>query len=80
MPWPAVGCRPLALMVSCYIRLRHSMVPTGVSRLKKWQAIKAFHVGVELWQGYVLFLLFFIVYANCIDKCDQIDEFAVRGN
>ena len=67
-------------MVSCYLPLRRSMVPTGVSRLSKWQAIKAFHIGVELLQGCVLFLLFFIVYMNCIDKCNQIDEFATIEN
>ena len=67
-------------MVSCYIPLKHSMAPTGVSRLSKWQAIKAFHIGVELRQGCVLFLLFFIVYMNWIYKCDQADQFASIGN
>ena len=41
----------MALMVSCYMPLRHSMVPTGVLWLSKWQAIKALHIGVELQQG-----------------------------
>ena len=59
-------CRRMALMVSCYLPLRHSVVPAGVSRLSKWQAIKAFHIDVELWQGCVLYLLFSIVYMNCI--------------
>ena len=27
---------------------------------RKWQAIKTFHLGVEIKQGYVLFLLFFL--------------------
>ena len=49
-------------------------------RLSKWQAIQAFHIRVELWQGCVLFLFFFIVYMNCIDKCNQIDKFAIIGN
>ena len=38
-------------MVSCYMPLRHSMMPTGVSWLSKWQAMKSFHIGIELWQG-----------------------------
>ena len=67
-------------MGSCYMRLSHSMVPTGVSWLSKWQAIKVFPVGIELPQGYVLFLLFFIIYMNCIDKCNQANEFATTGN
>ena len=67
-------------MVSCYIPLRHSMVPTGVSWLNKWQAIKAFHIGVELRQESVLFPLFFIVYMNWIDKCNRADEFATIEN
>ena len=67
-------------MVSCYMSLRHSMVPIGVLPLSKWQAIKAFHVGVELRQGCVLFLLFFLVYVKCINKCNQVDEFAAIGN
>ena len=66
-------------MVSCYMPLRHSMLPTGVSRFSKWQAIKAFHISVELWQGCSLFL-FFIVYMNWIDKCNQVDVFATIGN
>ena len=70
----------MALMVCCYMPLRHSMVPTGVSRLSKWQAIKAFHIGIDLRQGCVLFLLFFITYMNWIDKCNQVDEFARIGN
>ena len=49
-------------MVSSYMPLRHSVVPTGVSWLSKWQVIKAFHTGVEVRQECVLFLLFFIVY------------------
>ena len=56
------------------------MVPTGVLQLSKWQAIKAFHIGVELRQGCILFLLFFIVYMTWIDKCNQADEFATTGN
>ena len=67
-------------MISCYMSLKHSMVPTGVSCLSKWQAIKAFHIDVELRQGCILFLLFFIVYKNWIDKCNQADEFATIGN
>ena len=67
-------------MVSCYMPLTHSMEQTGVSRLSKWQAITAFHIGVELWQRCVFFLLFFIVYMNWIDKCNQADEFAMIGN
>ena len=66
-------------MVSCYMPLRHFMVPTGVSQFSKWQAIKAFHIGVELWQDCVLFLHFFIVYMNLINKCNQVDEFATIG-
>ena len=69
----------MVLMFSCYMPLRHSMVPTGVSWMNKWQAIKGFHIGVELWQGGV-FLLFFIVYMNWIDKCNQADQFATIGN
>ena len=56
-------------MVSCYMPLRHSIVPTRVLQLSKWQAIKAFHIGVELRQGCVL-------YMNWINKCSQVDEFA----
>ena len=51
-------------MVRCYMPLIHPMVLTGVSRLSKWQTIKAFHIDVELRQGWVLFHLFFIVYIN----------------
>ena len=69
----------MVLMFSCYMPLRHSMVPTGVLWMSKWQAIKAFHIGVELWQGGV-FLLFFIVYMNWIDKCNQADQLATIGN
>ena len=69
-------------MVSWYMPLWHSIVnnQTGVSRLGKWQTIKAFHVGVELRHRCVLFLLFFIVYMNWIDKSNQVDEFATIGN
>ena len=67
-------------MVSYYMPLRHSVVPTGVSWLSKWHAIKAFHEGVELRQKCVLFLFFFIVYLNWIDKCNQVDEFATIKN
>ena len=67
-------------MVSCYMPLRRSMVPTGVSWFSKWQAIKAFHTSVELRQECVLFLLFFIIYMNWIDKCNQVDEFATIEN
>ena len=56
------------------------MVPTGVSWLSKWQAIKAFHIGIELRQGCDLFLFFFIVYLNWIDKCNQADQFGTIGN
>ena len=70
----------MALMVSCYMPLRHSTVPTGVSWLSEWQAIKAFHISIELRQECDLFLLFFIVYMNWIDKCNQADEFATTGN
>ena len=61
-------------------QLLHSMVPRGVSWLSKWQAIKAFHIGIELWQEYDLFLLFFIVCLNWIDKCNHADELASIGN
>ena len=66
-------------MVGCYMPLRHSMVLIRVSWLSKWQTIKAFHIGVELRQGCVLFLLFFVCM-NWIDKCNQADEFATIGN
>ena len=69
----------MALMVSCYMPLRHSMVSTGVSCLGKWQATKAFHIGVGLRQECVLFLLLFIVYTNWIDKCNKVDELATTG-
>ena len=70
----------MALMVSCYMPLRHSIVPIGVLWLCKWQAIKAFHIGIELRQECDLFLLFFIVYTNWIHKCNQADEFdAIRN-
>ena len=58
-------------MVGCYMPLRHSVVPSGVSWLSKWQAIKALHRGVELWQKCVLFLLFIIVCIDWIDKCNK---------
>ena len=67
-------------MVSGYMSLRHYMVRTGALQLNKWQAITAFHIGFELRQECVLFLLFFFVYKNCIDKCNQIDKFATIGN
>ena len=67
-------------MVSCYMPLRHFVVPTGVTWLSKWQAIKALHISVELRQECVLFLLFFIVYMNWINKKNQDDEFATIGN
>ena len=68
-------------MVRCYIPLRHSTVPTGgVSWLSEWQAIKAFHIGIELRQECDLFLLFFIICINWIDKCIQTDELATTGN
>ena len=35
----------MALMVSCYMPLRHFIVPTGVLWLSKWQAIKAFRIA-----------------------------------
>ena len=72
--------RRIALMVSCYMPSRHSMEPTGVLWLNKWQAIKAFHIGFELRQKCDLFLLFFIVYMNWIDKCNKADEFVTIGN
>ena len=72
-------CRRMALMVSCYMLLRHSMVLTGVSLLSKWQAIKPFHIGIKLRQGCALFPLFFILYMSWIDKCNQVDEFATIG-
>ena len=34
-------------MVSYYMPLRHSMVPTGVLWLSKEQAIKAFRTGIK---------------------------------
>ena len=70
----------MALMVSCYMPLRHSMLPTGVPLLSIWQAIKAFHLGIELKQECDLFLLFIFVYMNWIDKCNQADEFATIKN
>ena len=70
----------MALMVSCYMPLRHSVRQTGVLWLSKWQAIKAFHTGIELQQECDLFLLFFIVYMNWIDKCNQANEFATIRN
>ena len=70
----------MALMVSYCMPLRHSMVLTGVSWLSKWQAIKAFRISIELRQECNLFLLFFIVYMNWIEKCNQADEFATIGN
>ena len=30
-----------------FMPLRHSLGPTGVSWLSKWQAIKAFHIGMN---------------------------------
>ena len=73
-------CRRMALMESCYMPLRHFMVLTGVLWLSKWQTIKAFHIGVEFRKGCVLLLLFFTVYMNWINKCNQADEFATIGN
>ena len=70
----------MALVVSCYMPLSHCMVPTGFSWLSKWQAIKAFRVGIELRQECDLFVFFFIVYMNWIDKCNQADGFATIGN
>ena len=70
----------MVLMVSCNMPLRHFMVPTEVSWLSKWQAFKAFHISIELRQECDLFLLFFIVYMNWIDKCNQTDEHATIGN
>ena len=55
-------CKRMALMVSSYMPLSHSMVATGILWLGKWQSIKGFYVGNELQQGCVLFPLFFIVY------------------
>ena len=52
-------------MVSCYLPLWHSVVPTGVSLLSKWQAIKAFHIGIELRQECDLFLL------HCLHELDR---------
>ena len=45
-------------MVSYYMPFRYSMVPTGVSQLSKWQAIKAFDINVELGQRCVCFFFF----------------------
>ena len=45
----------MALMVSCYMPLSHSMVLTGLLWLGKWQAIKAFDIGIGLRQGCVFF-------------------------
>ena len=70
----------MALTVSCNMPLRHFMVLTGVSWLSKRQTIKAFHIGLELRKGCVLFFLFFTVYMNWIDKCNQADEFAATEN
>ena len=55
------------------------MVPTGHLWLDKRHEIKGFCVGVEILQGCVLFPNFFIVYMNCIDKCNQADECAMIG-
>ena len=52
------------------------MVQTGVLWLSKKQAIEAFRTDVEVWQGCVLFFLFFIDGMNWIDKCNQANEFA----
>ena len=70
----------MALMVSCYMPFRRSVKPSGVSWLSKWQAIKAFHIGIELQQECDLFLLFLIIYMNWIDKCNPADEFATIRN
>ena len=52
------------------------MVLTGVSRLSKWQSIKAFHNGVEL--RFVSSLL------HCLQELDrqmhQVDECGTIGN
>ena len=73
-------CRRMALMVSCYMPIRYSMVATRVSWLSKWQTIKAFHIGVELQQGCVLFLLFFIYLHELDWNCNQADVIATIGN
>ena len=55
----------MALMVSCYTPLRYFMFPTGVSWLSKWQAIKSFHIGIELQLECDLFLL------HCLYELDR---------
>ena len=70
----------MALMVSCYMPLSHSTVPTGVVWLGKWQTIKGFRVGIEFQQGCALFRLFFIIYMIWFDKCSQADKCATIKN
>ena len=63
-----------------YLHASHSMVPSGFLWLGKWKAIKGLHVGVEIRQGCVLFLLSFMVYMKWIDKCSQADECSMIEN
>ena len=70
----------MALMVSCFMPLSQCTVQTRVSRLSKWQAIKAFYTGIKLRQGCDSFLLFLIIYMHWIDKRNQVDEFATIRN
>ena len=73
-------CERMALMVGYYMSLSHFMVLTVISWLGKYQAIKGFHVSIELHQGCVLFPLFFIVFINWFDKCSQADMCVTIGN
>ena len=45
----------MTLLVSCFMPLSQSTVRTRVSRLSNWQAIKAFHTGIELGKGAIRF-------------------------
>ena len=46
----------MVLMVISYMPLGYPMLLTGLFWFDKWQAIKSFHVGVEIWQGCISFL------------------------
>ena len=72
-------CGSMALMVSCYAPLSHSL-PTGGLCFGKWQAIKAVPCGrwTPARMRFVVFV--FNVYMNWIDKCSQADECATIGN
>ena len=70
----------MALMVSCFMPLSQSTVWTRVSRLSKWQAIKALHTGIELRQGCDSFLLFFVYGAPFVypDLCNVFFEYLIK--